>query len=67
MIIVYIVLLLIFVYVNYWLVNWLLFENRIYVVCLIVIIIIVISFIFVYVLIYEFMFFVVWVMDLMYY
>ncbi|WP_031763195.1 hypothetical protein [Staphylococcus aureus] len=63
MIIVYIVLLLILVYVNYRLVNRLLSENRIYVVRLIVT---VISFILVYALIHELMPFVVRAMDLMY-
>ncbi|MEI5636632.1 hypothetical protein [Staphylococcus aureus] len=52
MIIVYIVLLLILVYVNYRLVNRLLSENRIYVVRLIVTITTVISFILVYALIH---------------
>ncbi|HDC2872926.1 TPA: hypothetical protein O7792_002443 [Staphylococcus aureus] len=67
MIIVYIVLLLILVYVNYRLVNRLLSENRIYVVRLIVTITTVISFILVYALIHELMpFFVVRAMDLMY-
>ncbi|HAR4487171.1 TPA: hypothetical protein I1P68_001428 [Staphylococcus aureus] len=66
MIIVYIVLLLILVYVNYRLVNRLLSENRIYVVRLIVTITTVISFILVYALIHEFMPFVVRAMDLMY-
>ncbi|EOB8123191.1 TPA: hypothetical protein PRC07_001481 [Staphylococcus aureus] len=66
MIIVYIVLLLILVYVNYRLVNRLLSENRIYVVRLIVTITTVISFILVYALIHELMPFVVRVMDLMY-
>lgn len=59
MIIVYIVLLLILVYVNYRLVNRLLSENRIYVVRLIVTITTVISFILVYALIHELMPFVV--------
>ncbi|HCZ0865452.1 hypothetical protein, partial [Staphylococcus aureus] len=53
MIIVYIVLLLILVYVNYRLVNRLLSENRIYVVRLIATITTVISFILVYALIHE--------------
>ncbi|ELL5580424.1 hypothetical protein Q5A21_001168 [Staphylococcus aureus] len=66
MIIVYIVLLLILVYVNYRLVNRLLSENRIYVVHLIVTITTVISFILVYALIHELMPFVVRAMDLMY-
>ncbi|MGT2397570.1 hypothetical protein ACVPOR_01490 [Staphylococcus aureus] len=66
MIIVYIVLLLILVYVNYRLVNRLLSENRIYVVGLIVTITTVISFILVYALIHELMPFVVRAMDLMY-
>lgn len=66
MIIVYIVLLLILVYVNYRLVNRLLPENRIYVVRLIVTITTVISFILVYALIHELMPFVVRAMDLMY-
>ncbi|HDA7721954.1 TPA: hypothetical protein O5V63_001393 [Staphylococcus aureus] len=66
MIIVYIVLLLILVYVNYRLVNRLLSENRIYVVRLIVTITTVISFILVYALIHELMPFVVRGMDLMY-
>lgn len=66
MIIVYIVLLLILVYVNYRLVNRLLSENRIYVVRLIATITIVISFILVYALIHELMPFVVRAMDLMY-
>ena len=65
MIIVYIVLLLILVYVNYRLVNRLLSENRIYVVRLIATITTVISFI-VYALIHELMPFVVRAMDLMY-
>ncbi|MGV1143518.1 hypothetical protein ACV56Z_07350 [Staphylococcus aureus] len=63
MIIVYIVLLLILVYVNYRLVNRLLSENRIYVVRLIVTITTVISFILVYALIHELMPFVVREMD----
>lgn len=66
MIIVYIVLLLILVYVDYRLVNRLLSENRIYVVRLIVTITTVISFILVYALIHELMPFVVRAMDLMY-
>ncbi|ELJ4939591.1 hypothetical protein RTZ20_002002 [Staphylococcus aureus] len=66
MIIVYIVLLLILVYVNYRLVNRLLSENRIYVVRLIVTITTVISFILVYALTHELMPFVVRAMDLMY-
>ncbi len=66
MIIVYIVLLLILVYVNYRLVNRLLSENRIYVVRLIATITTVISFILVYALIHELMPFVVRAMDLMY-
>ncbi|TLU87257.1 hypothetical protein [Staphylococcus aureus] len=66
MIIVYIVLLLILVYVNYRLVNRLLSENRIYVVRLIVTITTVISFILVYALIHELTPFVVRAMDLMY-
>lgn len=66
MIIVYIVLLLILVYVNYRLVNRLLSENRIYVVRLIATITTVISFILVYELIHELMPFVVRAMDLMY-
>lgn len=66
MIIVYIVLLLILVYVNYRFVNRLLSENRIYVVRLIVTITTVISFILVYALIRELMPFVVRAMDLMY-
>ncbi|HCY3155364.1 TPA: hypothetical protein O1L22_000619 [Staphylococcus aureus] len=66
MIIVYIVLLLILVYVNYRLVNRLLSENRIYVVRLIAAITTVISFILVYALIHELMPFVVRAMDLMY-
>ena len=66
MIIVYIVLLLILVYVNYRLVNRLLSENRIYVVRLIETITTVISFILVYALIHELMPFVVRAMDLMY-
>lgn len=66
MIIVYIVLLLILVYVNYRLVNRLLSENRIYVVRLIATITAVISFILVYALIHELMPFVVRAMDLMY-
>ncbi|MGT0202286.1 hypothetical protein ACVNPX_06260 [Staphylococcus aureus] len=65
MIIVYIVLLLILVYVNYRLVNRLLSENRIYVVRLIATITTVISFILVYALIHELMPFVVRAMDLM--
>lgn len=66
MIIVYIVLLLILVYVNYRLVNRLLSENRIYVVRLIATITTAISFILVYALIHELMPFVVRAMDLMY-
>ncbi|HCW7803182.1 TPA: hypothetical protein OYF00_001672 [Staphylococcus aureus] len=66
MIIVYIVLLLILVYVNYRLVNRLLSENRIYVVRLIATITTVISFILVCALIHELMPFVVRAMDLMY-
>lgn len=66
MIIVYIVLLLILVYVNYRLVNRLLSENRIYVVRLIATIATVISFILVYALIHELMPFVVRAMDLLY-
>lgn len=66
MIIVYIVLLLILVYVNYRLVNRLLSENRIYVVRFIATITTVISFILVYALIHELMPFVVRAMDLMY-
>ncbi|HAR4677419.1 TPA: hypothetical protein O9B82_001324 [Staphylococcus aureus] len=66
MIIVYIVLLLILVYVNYRLVNRLLSENRIYVVRLIATITTVISFILVYALIRELMPFVVRAMDLLY-
>lgn len=66
MIIVYIVLLLILVYVNYRLVNRLLSENRIHVVRLIATITTVISFILVYALIHELMPFVVRAMDLMY-
>lgn len=66
MIIVYIVLLLILVYVNYRLVNRLLSENRIYVVRLIAKITTVISFILVYALIHELMPLVVRAMDLMY-
>ena len=63
MIIVYIVLLLILVYVNYRLVNRLLSENRIYVVRLIATITTVISFILVYALIHELIPFVVRAMD----
>ncbi|HCY0721533.1 TPA: hypothetical protein O0635_000424 [Staphylococcus aureus] len=66
MIIVYIVLLLILVYVNYRLVNRLLSENIIYVVRLIATITTVISFILVYALIHELMPFVVRAMDLLY-
>ncbi|HCZ8313103.1 TPA: hypothetical protein O4C83_001041 [Staphylococcus aureus] len=66
MIIVYIVLLLILVYVNYRFVNRLLSENRIYVVRFIATITTVISFILVYALIRELMPFVVRAMDLMY-
>ncbi|MBU8079899.1 hypothetical protein KSD05_04245 [Staphylococcus aureus] len=66
MIIVYIVLLLILVYVNYRLVNRLLSENRIYVVRLIATITTVISFILVYALIHELMPFVVRAMGLLY-
>ncbi|MBR8965373.1 hypothetical protein HBP21_03065 [Staphylococcus aureus] len=66
MIIVYIVLLLILVYVNYRLVNRLLSENRIYAVRLIATITTVISFILVYALIHELMPFVVRAMDLLY-
>ncbi|PNZ52754.1 hypothetical protein CD170_12010 [Staphylococcus aureus] len=66
MIIVYIVLLLILVYVNYRLVNRLLSENRIYVVRSIATITTVLSFILVYALIHELLPFVVRAMDLMY-